>query len=407
MGEDASRSEPTLDAFTGDPTRRLEDWAWLWTGDHPFPIHGRPGLVGRVVRRVKRLLRPIFKSVLGDVWDRQRVFNLILLETLVNERGERRHLGARAEDFQTAIEAHAGLLEQLDRRSAEAMTEVLRHNDALFARVDQKLDRYRREAKDLWHRLGAFIAVQEAGAASLATAQREQTYVELERLHRGTADEIRARAATYLSRLERAGGPVLDLGCGRGEALKLYAEHDLAPRGVDSSTEMVALCRTQGLDAEEGDLFEYLAAVEEGTLGGIVSFHVIEHLPSELLERLVRLAWRALRPGGVLVLETPSPLSVVMSARQFWIDPTHLRPVHPEWLEITFREAGFDSVERLDLHPFADAERLPEIELDGLEGEARVLADRVNRLRDGLDDLLFGARDYGLVGTKPPVGSGP
>jgi hypothetical protein len=29
------------------------------------------------------------------------------------------------------------------------------------------------------------------------------------------------------------------------------------------------------------------------------------------------------------------------------------------------------------------------------------LADHVNRLRDLLDDLLFGCRDFGMVGIKP------
>jgi O-antigen chain-terminating methyltransferase len=103
----------------------------------------------------------------------------------------------------------------------------------------------------------------------------------------------------------------------------------------------------------------------------------------------------------VLILETPSPLSVVMAARNFWIDPTHQRPVHPASLEVTFREAGFEPVHRLDLHPFPEDERLPEIDVSRLAADQRDLADQVNRLRDLLDDLLFGARDFGMVGVKP------
>ena len=38
----------------------------------------------------------------------------------------------------------------------------------------------------------------------------------------------------------------------------------------------------------------------------------------------------ALKPDGVLILETPNPLSIVVAARNFWLDPTHRRPVHPE-----------------------------------------------------------------------------
>jgi hypothetical protein len=55
----------------------------------------------------------------------------------------------------------------------------------------------------------------------------------------------------------------------------------------------------------------------------------------------------------------------------------------------------------MELRAFPDAERLPEIDLDELEGETKLVADRMNRLRDRLDDLLFGYQDYGLVGVKP------
>jgi O-antigen chain-terminating methyltransferase len=171
-------------------------------------------------------------------------------------------------------------------------------------------------------------------------------------------------------------------------------------RGVDASAEMVARCRERGLEAEAGDLFAALAAAAPGSLGAVVSFHVVEHLAPPAIARLVHLAWRALAPGGVLILETPNPLSLVVAARSFWLDPTHVRPVHPETLRLVYELAGFDPVEHLELRPFPEGERLPEIDLAALPADQRALADRVNRLRDGLDDLLFGHQDYALIGTR-------
>ena len=102
----------------------------------------------------------------------------------------------------------------------------------------------------------------------------------------------------------------------------------------------------------------------------------------------------------MLILETPNPLSVVVAARNFWLDPTHIRPVHPESLKLMYELAGFDPVERLDLRPFPDSQRLPEIDLATLPPEQRPLADLVNRLRDRLDEVLFGYQDFGMVGRK-------
>ena len=132
-----------------------------------------------------------------------------------------------------------------------------------------------------------------------------------------------------------------------------------------------------------------------------MSFHVIEHLPPTALDRLTRLAWRALEPGGVLIFETPNPLSLVVAARNFWLDPTHLRPVHPESLKLLCKLAGFTAVERIDLRPFPEEDRLPAVDVTELARELHPLGDQINALRDRLDELLFGAQDYAMVGVKP------
>jgi SAM-dependent methyltransferase len=394
---------PRIEDFLEQPPRDPAAWRWLWEGDHPFPIRShRGGLSGRLLVVFKRLFRPLFRTVLADLYDRQRTYNLILLEGLEALKALKR------------VERLEALSDQQDRRLGhlenfvpKALDDVLAYNDALFSRVDQKLDRSRRETRDLLARLGGALAVAEgsppAGREELSRVREEQAYLALEARYRGTEAEIRERLAIYLPYLAPLpAGEILDLGCGRGEALTVFGAAGLAARGVDASAEMVAACRGRGLTAEVGDLFERLAAEPAGSLGAVVSFHVVEHLPAPALDRLLRLAWRALVPGGRLILETPNALSLVVAARNFWLDPTHLRPIHPDSLALFAREAGFDPVERLDLRPFAAADRLPEIDLANIPEEQRPLADLVNRLRDRLDDLLFGCQDYALVASKPP-----
>src|SRR5258705_273848 len=134
--------------------------------------------------------------------------------------------------------------------------------------------RDRREVRDLLGSLGAALAVVESvgpgaphaapGSAAvevIARGHEEHGYLELERRYRGTEEEIGERIAEYLPWLRRLPGPVLDLGCGRGESLALLRDHGIAARGVDASVRMVALCRERGLEAVEGDLFAALAGV--------------------------------------------------------------------------------------------------------------------------------------------------
>ncbi len=392
--------EPRIEEFLGEPTRDLSRWRWLWARDGEFPVRSHRGFLGFLLVLGKRLLRPFVRIPQNDLWERQRIFNLILLEHL--EGRDDLGLAERVGDLEGSL--------------PERITGVVRHNDALFARLDQKVDLYRRQARDLAESLGGALAVVEESTAETAAetgvargapepvsalrrAAEEVGYLELERSFRGTEEEIGERLRPYLERLQGR-GEVLDLGCGRGESLALLAAHGLVARGVDASASMVAHCRRRGLEAEEGDLFEALAALPPGAQGAIVSFHVIEHLPAESLDRLVRLAWRALKPGGLLILETPNPLSLVVAARNFWLDPTHRRPIHPDSLKLSYRLAGFDPVEQLDLRPFPLSQRLPEADVEALPESVRPLADDLNRLRDRLDDLLFGHQDYAVIGEK-------
>lgn len=406
-------TQRSVELFLGDPTRDVEDWRWLWEEDVAFPVTShRGGLAGKMLVWAKRWLRPVVRLGLAETLDRQRVFNLVVLEKL-----ERLDVLRRQQEERTAA---------LDAFLREALDEALDHNDALYARADQKLDRYRAEARDLTATLGAAVALAEVGNpdggpsggppqsggashSALADALDESAYLELERRHRGSEEDVGGRLEVYVPYLSQApdGLPVLDLGCGRGEALALLAEAGIPARGVDSNARMVEHCRERGVEAAEGDLFAALESAAAGSLGGVVSFHVIEHLPPAAVGRLVRLAWRALAPGGVLALETPNPLSVVVAARSFWLDPTHVRPVHPDTLRWWFELAGFDRVEHLELRPHPSHERLPEIDLAELSPTQAELADRVNRLRDRLDEVLFGYQDYALVGIKgESAGSG-
>lgn len=382
-GEESSPAR--LSDFLDDPTRDLGKWRGLWKDDLRFPIRSHRGVLGRLIVGFKRLLRPLVQTPQNDLWERQRVFNLILLENL-----------------ERTVESISDRIGHVERLAREGLHEVIVHDDALYAHVDQKLDRYRRETKDLQGRLSAALARAEAGGVrvELSRARAEIDYVAFEDRFRGTEGDIRGRLAAHMPLLEHR-GPVLDLGCGRGELLALLQERGVAARGVDGSAEMVALCRERGLEVEEQDLLDALRVAEPESLGAVVSVHVVEHLPPEALERLVRRAFGALRPGGALLLETPNPRSLRVGASRFWMDPTHVRPVHPETLRWMAKAAGFDPVEIRELHPFPEQERLPEIPLDVAPPELHDLVDRLNRQRDRVDDLLHGFQDYALVAVRP------
>src|SRR5690606_24258428 len=130
-----------------------------------------------------------------------------------------------------------------------------------------------------------------------------------------------------------------------------------------------------------------------GSLGAIVSIHVVEHLPLDSLLALFELARDRLRPGGVLVLETPNPASLIVLGNSYVMDPTHVRPLHPSLLTFLAESAGFDDV-RLQFYEPATGYHLPRLPIaDDTPEWVRTLDEGIARL----NEVLFGAQEYALV----------
>ena len=212
-------------------------------------------------------------------------------------------------------------------------------------------------------------------------------YRAFEDRHRGRIEEITARQSEdYLELLEGLPHPdlaIADLGCGRGELVRLLDGHGLATIGVDSNQGQIA-------DSEErlfveDDLFRWLDTQTDGSHRAVVAMHVVEHLPLDLQIRLVFESRRVLADGGLLVLETPNTMSISTAATNFWVDPTHERPVHPAFLEFLADEAGFGVVELRPLHPMPLAFRG---------------GDTAPELVDDLNSLILGSGDLALLAHR-------
>jgi 2-polyprenyl-3-methyl-5-hydroxy-6-metoxy-1,4-benzoquinol methylase len=169
----------------------------------------------------------------------------------------------------------------------------------------------------------------------------ESRYVAFEDLFRGPGERVAESQRPYLT-LVRDREPVLDVGCGRGEFLQLLHDEGIRAEGVDVDEGMVRRCRELGLEATRADLNEHLEGVDDGAFGTIFSAQVIEHLPPAELQRLVELATRKLRPGGVFIAETVNPHRL-SSLKTFWVDLTHQHPIFPEVALATCAIAGFES----------------------------------------------------------------
>lgn len=94
-----------------------------------------------------------------------------------------------------------------------------------------------------------------------------------------------------------------------------------------------------GLDYTDVNFEVGTFPVEDNSVDFAVSLAVIEHLQSP--ESFISEVYRCLKPGGVVYLSTPN---FQMDWKNFYNDPTHVRPYTPVSLELLLKLSGFLSV---------------------------------------------------------------
>ncbi len=194
-----------------------------------------------------------------------------------------------------------------------------------------------------------------SGRASVQTAEKEpfdqETYLAFEEQHRGNQEEIRRRQQYYLDSYvkewlgEDIKGEVVDLGCGRGEWLDILQESGYKALGIDMNEASLGECRNKGLRVMQMDAVDYVKSLPDESVSMITSFQLIEHLELSQLLVLFREMGRVVKKGGIIIMETPNPCNLLVGAASFYLDPTHVRQLHPEFVRFLAEKNGFSRIE--------------------------------------------------------------
>lgn len=186
-------------------------------------------------------------------------------------------------------------------------------------------------------------------------------YKAFEDAHRGSHESVLQRLRAYTPVLqallqEHANGheqaTALDIGCGRGEWLQLLGEMGFKAWGADLDEGMLEASRQLGLDVRLQDGLQALKEQESNSLALVSMFHLVEHVPFEILQALCIEALRVIKPGGMVLIETPNPENLVVGTSSFYLDPTHSKPIPQQLLKFVLDHAGFQETHVLRLnHP--------------------------------------------------------
>jgi SAM-dependent methyltransferase len=354
------------DRFVDAPPSGADGWRDVWQHDRRFrPRASRFDFLLRFFRRL------VNRSVEPEE-ERQRNFNVVLLD-LVNDL--RADVGRARDDLKRDIETVQRDVRNADEALAAELHKIrelipiaAKRNDSLIAALDQKIETVAVRVRDVTNPVVASSSVSS-----------DFLYRRLEDGLRGVVD-----VADYVA-LAREHQPVIDVGCGRGEFLVACREAGISATGFDTNERSVADLVSRGITASVAGVPGCFANIADASVGTIAAMHVVEHLPVDALFALFVEASRVLRPGGLLIIETPNAESLAVSASEFWRDPTHLAPRHPAALTLLGREYGFAIDEIRAIHPFPESNRFI------------ASSEETRALVESLNERIFGGQDLRLV----------
>lgn len=325
----------------------------------------------------RRLLGPILRWFHGFV----QVGEIQRRQTMMDNNQDREMLEL-VRHVETEVWDTASKLEAIESRQAFS---------------DSRLNAALKEVGNSVRGLSRFVedVESEKSEAKANETKFESLYAAFETAFRGSRETIMLRCEPTLAWIEECGAgtaeaPILDIACGRGEWLELLRHKGKAAKGVDLNETFIEYCASLGLDVEKQDAVAYLKGLPDGSIGAITSMHLVEHLPFEVMVELIDEALRVLRPGGILVLETPNPENLTVGAYWFYMDPTHRNPIPPPALRWLVEVRGFAQA-RIERLSFGRESSAPAKVDDTVPGASTINA---------LVELVSAPMDYAIVGVK-------
>lgn len=333
---------------------------------------------------------------------------LQLIESIKNQKGIKGALKRKLFGWLFAgLESMEEQLSELSKDDERLRTDFeaacinLRNNNALIERIASEEEFLKSKLSSVEKKMKA-APVQSASAGAVQTAEPAAVssgsdyddidYFDFENHFRGSIDSIKKAQEFYL-KYYRDKKRVVDIGCGRGEFLSLMQDNGIPAEGVDIYEPYTEYCNMKGLKATCGDGCDFLERTEG--VDGIFVGQVVEHLKPHQIIRLCNTAYERLEDGGCIILETPNPTSLSIYTNAFYIDPSHIKPVHPLTLKYYLEKAGFKDIEII----YTESSR-PPFEIPPLKcAEAENTAE-FNEAMKRVSDMIFGSQDYAIVAVK-------
>ena len=395
----------------------------------------RPGLIGSFVTKIKRkVLSILWDSFLSGYFEQEKEYQSNLVRLLnqfakyVDDRdGSNFWEIIKKIDYDVqkcttridrAIDEFNGNLYSTEKRISENLFGELKTNSQILGELQGSLEKIKNQVGTLDSVTGGLEALAskgylnrsvesgvESSDSQMNTVKGENSklpdpaYLLLENKFRGSQDLIRGRLSIYPELFKDSKLPILEIGAGRGELQKLFKENNIKSIGIDMDASMADAAKDSGEDIILGDGMQYLRSQPDKSLGGVIAIQVVEHLTWDQLNDLFNLCTKKVITGGKVIFETINPKSVLALSSNYFRDPTHKWPMHPDTMSFWMGLHGIKTAEIRYLSPVADSAKLKKLHIEsGMGVKWEQFIEEYNFNVDRVNEVIYGDQDYAIIG---------
>ncbi|CAG0995542.1 MAG: class I SAM-dependent methyltransferase [Candidatus Methanoperedens sp.] len=374
-----------------------------WCIHAEYRISSHRPVLGRLLVLGRKMIHGEVRRYVDLIIGKQSEFNSRVAGSMkgLNNKIDEAVVATNKEIDTKVNEIVAATNKEIDTKVNEANKNIDKKvNEVVAAKVNEIINEINKDIENkAWLASLLEKRIKMNISTSLST-DNVMNYFLFEEKFRGSFEDIKNRQLVFLDYFKNCQN-VLDIGCGRGEFLSLLKGNNIGAKGIDINEDMVIYCIKNSLDVQKADALFYLKSLEDKSLDGVFSSQVIEHLQPVELINLIKLCYDKMKYGTYLIAETVNPLCVSVLTASFYIDLSHVRPVHPETIKFLMESIGFREIEFKFLSPFPDYAKLERLTItENMSIDERTSLEILNQNIDKLNSLLYGYQDYAVIGKK-------
>lgn len=305
------------------------------------------------------------------------------------------------EEVRRYIDLIVGKQTEFNACVVSLLDNYIKNYDARMGRTEAEFNRKIENKAWLINVLDKKAEKELENPSLLEIKEDDRNYFLFEEKFRGSIENIRRRQSIYLEYFKNCQN-VLDIGCGRGEFLSLLKEANIYAKGIDINEEMVLYCKKNDLDVYQGEALSYLRQLENDSLDGIFCGQVVEHLQPKELINLIKLCHDKMKREAYFIAETINPLCLSVFSSAFYLDLSHVKPIHPETIKFLLESVGFENIQFKFFSQFPEEIKLQKLKVnDKMSVDEKRNIETVNENLEKLNSLLYGFQDYAIIAKKP------